>query len=82
MTALVWFQQMASRLGGKVATVTKQRHRRWGQAVNRAMPVLLDTTGTMLLSGSVMLVNLAAGVAASGVAVMYLNHRFYGRRQQ
>jgi hypothetical protein len=80
MTALVWFQQRASRLGGKVATVTKQRHRRWGQVVNRAMPVLLDTTGTMLLSGSVMMLNVAAGVAAAGVSLIVLNWRFYGRQ--
>jgi hypothetical protein len=80
MTALVWFQQRGIRRGGKVATVTKQRHRRWGQAMNRAMPVLLDTTGTMLLSGSVMLLNVAAGIAAAGVSLIVLNWRFYGRQ--
>jgi hypothetical protein len=35
----------------------------------------------MLLSGSVMLVNVAAGVAAAGAALMFLNYRFYGRQQ-
>jgi hypothetical protein len=48
--------------------------------MNRAMPVLLDTTGTMLLSGSVMLLNVAAGIAAAGVSLIVLNWRFYGRQ--
>jgi NADH:ubiquinone oxidoreductase subunit K len=34
----------------------------------------------MLLSGSVMLVNVAAGIAAIGVGLMFLNYRFYGRQ--
>jgi len=44
------------------------------------MPVLLDTTGTMLLSGSVMMLNVAAGVAAVGAGLLVLNWRFYGNR--
>ena len=59
--------------------VAKERSRRWMQGLNKAMPVLLDTTGTMLLSGSVMLVNVAAGVAAVGIGLIVLNWRFYGR---
>lgn len=59
--------------------MTKERSRRWAAHVNRAMPVLLDTAGTMLLSGSVMLVNVVAGVAAAGISLIVLNWRFYGR---
>ena len=78
--SLVGVLQQTVRRRSKGRTVTNQRSRRWAQALNKAMPVLLDTTGTMLLSGSVMLVNLAAGVAVTGAALMYLNHRFYGRQ--
>lgn len=76
---LVGVLQQAIRRDGKGRTVTKERSRRWLGSLNRAMPVLLDTTGTMLLSGSVMLVNVAAGVAAAGVGLIVLNWRFYGR---
>jgi hypothetical protein len=48
------------------------------QVLNRAMPVLLDTTGIILLSGSVMLWNVIAGTAAFGVGCLALNWRFYG----
>lgn len=42
------------------------------------MPVVLDTTGIILLSGSaMMLLGLAAGVAALGVGCIVLNWRFY-----
>lgn len=52
--------------------------RRWMQGLNRAMPVLLDTAGTILLSGSAMLAfGVAAGVAALGVGCLVLNWRFY-----
>lgn len=52
--------------------------RRWLQVLNRAMPVVLDTTGIILLSGSaMMLLGLAAGVAALGVGCIVLNWRFY-----
>jgi len=52
--------------------------RRWMQGLNRAMPVVLDTAGTILLSGSVMMLNVAAGVAAAGASLLVLNWRFYG----
>jgi hypothetical protein len=43
------------------------------------MPVLLDTTGIILLSGSAMLFfGVAAGAAALGVGCLVLNWRFYG----
>lgn len=52
--------------------------RRWMQGLNRAMPVLLDTSGIMLLSGSAMLwLGVAAGTAALGVGCLVLNWRFY-----
>jgi len=53
---------------------------RWMQGLNRAMPVILDASGAMLLSGSVMLINGAAGVAALGFSAIILNWRFYGDR--
>jgi hypothetical protein len=34
----------------------------------------------MLLSGSVMLLTVAAGIAAAGVSLIVLNWRFYGRQ--
>ena len=58
----------------------KSLTRRWIRNLNRAMPVVLDTTGVMLLAGSAMLLNAVAGVAAYGVALIYLNGRFYGDR--
>lgn len=54
--------------------------RRWVQGLNRAMPVVLDATGIMLLSGSAMLINVAAGVAATGIGCLVLNWRFYSGR--
>lgn len=52
--------------------------RRWMQGLNRAMPVVLDTAGIMLLSGSaMMLFGIAVGVAALGVGCIVLNWRFY-----
>jgi len=52
--------------------------RRWLQGLNRAMPVVLDTAGVILLSGSAMLLlGVAAGVAALGVGCIVLNWRFY-----
>ncbi|CAM5622581.1 putative protein OS=Streptomyces aurantiogriseus OX=66870 GN=GCM10010251_92740 PE=4 SV=1 [Streptomyces aurantiogriseus] len=52
--------------------------RRWMQGLNRAMPVVLDTVGVILLSGSAILAfGLAAGVAALGVGCIVLNWRFY-----
>lgn len=54
--------------------------RRWMQGLNGAMPVVLDTAGTILLSGSVMMLNMTAGVAAAGVSLLVLNWRFYGSK--
>ena len=52
--------------------------RRWMQSLNKAMPVLLDTAGIMLLSGSAILFfGVAAGLAALGVGCIVLNWRFY-----
>lgn len=53
--------------------------RRWVQGLNKAMPVLLDTAGIMLLSVSANLwLGWAAGLAALGVGLLVLNWRFYG----
>ena len=52
---------------------------RYFARLNKAMPVLLDTTGIILLSGSSMLFfGVAAGVATLGVGCLVLNWRFYG----
>lgn len=51
--------------------------RRWMQGLNGAMPVVLDTAGAMLLSGSAMMWEPIAGVAALGVSCIVLNWRFY-----
>lgn len=59
-------------------TSKKVPMRRWMQGLNRAMPVLLDTSGIMLLSGSAMMwLGVAAGTAALGVGCLVLNWRFY-----
>jgi len=60
-------------------TRRKMPVRRWMQGLNRAMPVVLDTSGVILLSGSAILFfGVAAGVAALGVGCLVLNWRFYG----
>jgi hypothetical protein len=42
------------------------------------MPVVLDTSGVILLSGSAMMfLGAAAGIAALGVGCIVLNWRFY-----
>lgn len=56
----------------------RQRVRRWMQALNRSMPILLDMTGIILLSGAAMLLHLAAGVAALGLGVLLLNRVHFG----
>lgn len=56
----------------------KARMRRCMQKLNRAMPVILDTSGIMLLSGSAMMWNLIAGTAALGVGLLVLNRVHYG----
>lgn len=60
--------------------MTKEYRRRLAQRMNTAMPYVLDGTGAMLLSSSVMLMSLVAGVAALGVSVFYMNWRIYGGR--
>lgn len=52
--------------------------RRWVQSLNRFMPVALDVTGLMLLSGSAMMWNLIAGTAVAGISCFVLNWRCYG----
>ncbi len=62
-------------------TRKKMPVRRWMQSLNRAMPVVLDTSGVILLSGSASLFfGMAAGVAALGVSCLVLNWRFYDKR--
>lgn len=59
-------------------TRRKMPVRRWMQGLNRAMPVVLDTSGVILLSGSANLfLGMAAGMAALGVGCLALNWRFY-----
>ncbi|MFH9073437.1 hypothetical protein [Streptomyces alboflavus] len=50
-----------------------------GRKLNTAMPYLLDTAGIILLSGSVMMLHVAAGIAVAGVGMFVLNWRFYDR---
>lgn len=52
----------------------------WRQKLNAVMPVALDATGVMLLSGSAMMWNLIAGTAALGVGILALNRVHYGDR--
>lgn len=59
-------------------TSPKMPVRRWMQRLNRAMPVVLDTSGIMLLSGSAMMWNLIAGTAALGLGCFVLNRVHYG----
>ncbi len=56
-----------------------ERLRRWAQAWRKLAPILLDTAGIILLSGSAMLWwGLAAGVASLGVGCFVLNWRVHG----
>jgi len=50
--------------------------RRWMQGLHRAMPVLLDTSGTILLSGAAGMWNPAAGLASLGLGCFFLNWKF------
>ncbi|MGW5616267.1 hypothetical protein [Streptomyces sp. NPDC003877] len=52
--------------------------RRWKRALNGAMPILLDMTGIILLSGAAMVWHLIAGLVAAGVGCFVLNWRVYG----
>lgn len=80
MTRLVGFLHGASRRGERGVTVTKQQRRRLTSKLNTGMPYVLDATGAMLLSGSVMMWSIMAGTAALGLSVFYMNHRIYGGR--
>lgn len=77
---LVGSLQQAVRRSERDQTVSKERRRRLTAVVNRAMPVVLDATGVILLSGSAMMWNLIAGTAALGVGVLTLNRVHYGDR--
>ena len=61
-----------------VRAQVKARVRRWMQAVNKSMPILLDMTGIILLSGAAMVWHLIAGLVAAGVGCFVLNWRVYG----
>ena len=47
--------------------------------LNHAAPVALDTAGIILLSGSAMLLHVAAGIAVAGCGCFFLNWRIYDR---
>ncbi len=64
---------------GKLKVQIRARVRRWVQAVNRSMPVLLDMTGIILLSGAAMVWHLIAGLVAAGIGCFVLNWRIYER---
>lgn len=52
--------------------------RRLLTGVNRSMPILLDMTGIILLSGAAMVWHLIAGLVAAGLGCFVLNWRVYG----
>jgi hypothetical protein len=74
---IVVTRQVKVNEGGMAVISRKLPVRRWMRGLNKAMPVLLDTSGIILLSGSAMLINVVAGVAALGVGCLVLNWRFY-----
>ncbi|PZT70187.1 hypothetical protein DN402_31710 [Streptomyces sp. SW4] len=55
----------------------RARVRRWMQSLNKAMPVLLDMTGIILLSSAAMVWHLIAGLIAAGLGCFVLNWRCY-----
>lgn len=69
-------------------TMRKVPTRRWMQGLNRAMPVVLDTAGIMLLSGSAttlafgagFIYGLATALGTSGLGSLVLSWRFYSSR--
>lgn len=61
-----------------VKAQARARVRRWLQALNKSMPVLLDMTGIILLSGAAMVWHLIAGLVALGLGCFVLNWRVYG----
>lgn len=58
-------------------TSRNERCRRWALLVRKLAPFLLDTAGIILLSGSAMVWNLIAGLAAAGVGCFVLNWRWF-----
>lgn len=58
----------------------KEQRARLAEKLNTSMPVMLDATGLMLLSGSAMMWHTIAGTAAAGLSCFYLNRRVYGGR--
>lgn len=51
---------------------------RWGKVLRKLAPGSLDTAGMILLSGSAMTWNPAAGLAVAGVGCFVLNWRWFG----
>lgn len=51
---------------------------RWLHSLNGSMPILLDTTGIILLSSAAMVWHLIAGLVALGLGCFVLNWRVYG----
>lgn len=60
-------------------TSRNEQYRRWAQLWRKLAPILLDTAGIILLSGSAMLwLGLAAGAASLGIGCFVLNWRIHG----
>ncbi|MGV9756936.1 hypothetical protein ACWDUC_14110 [Streptomyces tricolor] len=59
-------------------TSRNERFRRWMPLWRKLAPILLDTAGIILLSGSAMVWNLIAGLAAAGIGCFVLNWRWFG----
>ncbi|WP_143667015.1 hypothetical protein [Streptomyces sp. FBKL.4005] len=59
-------------------TSRNERCRKSMQVLRKLAPILLDTAGIILLSGSAMLWNLIAGLAAAGIGCFVLNWRWFG----
>lgn len=58
-----------------------EQYRRWAQVWRKLAPILLDTAGIILLSGSAMLWwGVAAGLAAAGAGCFVLNFRIFEGR--
>jgi hypothetical protein len=62
-------------------TSRNERFRRWPHLWRKLSPILLDTAGIILLSGSAMLWwGVAAGLAAAGAGCFVLNYRIHEGR--
>jgi hypothetical protein len=59
-------------------TSRNERFRRLLLLSRKLAPILLDTAGIILLSGSAMVWNLIAGLAAAGIGCFVLNWRWFG----